>query len=248
MDVSFAWLAVGAAIVAAVVTGLAIFGIRRSLRGTPDDPAVLGRGERRAVSLVGAGALAVVPLSVWGVIASAAFHANAVSVRVDGLALSSGAYPPFLAASDAPVDAGYESAWVDVANLPALPRLLLWLEEALPSLASLVVAIAVMWLAFALLRGAPFVRAFPLALGVVALVIVGTGLGAQVAGNVARAQTVAFLDPAGLFTDGRGATEGLLPFYGFVDLAPVGWGLGIALVAAAFSIGTRLQRDTRGLV
>jgi hypothetical protein len=248
MDVSFTSLAVGAAIVTAVVTGLAIFGIRGSLRGTSEESVILRRGERWAVSLVGAGALAVIPLSVWGVIGSAVFHSNAVSTRVDGLALSGGAYPPFLAASDAPVDAGYESAWVDVANLPPFPRVLLWLEEALPSLASLVIAIAVMWLALALLRGAPFVRAFPFALGVVALVIVGAGLGAQVAGNAARAQTVAFLDPSGLFTDGRGSTEALSPFYRFVDLGPVGWGLGIALVAAAFSIGTRLQRDTRGLV
>ena len=33
-----------------------------------------------------------------------------------------------------------------------------------------------------------------------------------------------------------------------LDLAPIGWAFGLALVAAAFQIGTRMQKDTEALV
>ena len=33
-----------------------------------------------------------------------------------------------------------------------------------------------------------------------------------------------------------------------VDLAPLAWGFALAVVAAAFEIGQRLQRETEGLV
>jgi hypothetical protein len=38
------------------------------------------------------------------------------------------------------------------------------------------------------------------------------------------------------------------PFLLEFDLSAVGWGFALALVAGAFSIGARLQRDTEGLV
>ncbi|WP_116647223.1 hypothetical protein [Microbacterium sp. Gd 4-13] len=245
-DVTFVntFLVVVAVLTAAGATAVAIWSMRRSLRSdTGTERPTLGRAETWAVSLVGAGGLMGIALSVYGLIASGIFLATSPSVRVTDVPMS-GDYPAVLVASDAPVDAGYESAWIEVANLPGSTRMLLWLETALPAVTGLVIAVAIAWLAMALLRGTPFTRSFPNALGVVAIVVIGSGLGSQIAGSTARAETVAFLgDPRDITGPGGFVASSLA-----LDLGPVGWGLGIALVAAAFSIGTRLQRENRRLV
>ena len=43
-------------------------------------------------------------------------------------------------------------------------------------------------------------------------------------------------------------SAGVPTFEMSIDLAPLGWGLALAVVAGAFEIGQRLQRDTEGLV
>jgi hypothetical protein len=237
---------------AVLAVALAVWAVRRA-KARPAQPEAgpLDPLEKVLVSIIGSGALLAVPFSVLGLITSGINLATAPSVRVDGIALGNSNYPPFLVASDAPVDAGYESAWVDVANLPVGVRWLLWTEQALPIVLALVIAVAVGWLALSLLRGTPFTRAFPAVLGVVAIAVIGTGLGTQLFGGIARAETVAFLGPARDITagdDGSGPREGFVAFSVALDLGPIGWGFGIILVAAAFAIGTRLQRETRGLV
>ena len=207
--------------------------------------AALSRTEKVFVAIIGGGALLSIPAAAWALVASAVALTTEASVRVAGVHVVNSAYPPFLAASDAPVDAGYETAWVEVANLPGGARWLLWIEAALPMLLALGIAIAVALLAFALLRGAPFARGLPAMLGVVAIAVVASGLGTQVVGAIARAETVAFLGVGKPVGD---PAEGLAVFSATLDPSPFAWGLGIGLVAAAFSIGTRLQRDTRGLV
>ncbi|MFG6444300.1 hypothetical protein ACFXQA_03405 [Microbacterium sp. P07] len=223
----------------------------RTVRRSRSAGGTLSLAETVGVSIVGSGALLGIPLSLYGLVSSGIQLANATTVRVSGIALSNSTYPPFLQASDAPVDAGYETAWVEIANAPGDVRWLLWAEQALPTVLGLVIAVAVAWLSLALLRGAPFTRAFPLALGVLAVAVVAVGLGTQAVEATARAATVAFLGPAEFITGhdtGSGPVEGFMAYSLLLDLGPVGWGLGIALVAAAFSIGTRLQRDTAGLV
>lgn len=230
-------------VTAVIAVVLAVVAIRRARRDPGPGRARLTRLESAVIALVGAGGIVAVPLSVFALAASAIAISTARSVFVSDVA-TGGVYPEALYNSDAPVDASYANAWIDVANLPGGIRFLLWAEGALPTLAALVIGLAVAWLAFALLRGRPFTRALPVVLGVVAIVVVGAGLGTQVLGAIARAETVAFLGPPELIT-GPG---GFAAFSLSLDLAPLGWGLGIALVAAAFDIGTRLQKDAEGLV
>jgi hypothetical protein len=248
-----AWnLAALAAVVAALTSaaGLLLWARRRI---TSDDApaAPLSRAERSVVAIVGGGALLAVPLSVFSLVASAVRFGTEPVLRVEGLPLGVATEPRFLEDVPAVRSAAYESAWIEVAGLPAGPRWMLWAEAALPMVPALILGIGIAWLALALLRGAPFARALPIALGVAAIVIVGAGLGTQVAGAIARGEVVAFLGPAETITahdDGSGPMEGFLAFGLSLDLSPIGWGLGIALVSAAFAIGSRLQRDTKGLV
>lgn len=232
------------AILALVVLAGAVVLVVRSVRRSRSIDSPLSLAETVAVSIVGSGGLIGIPLSLYSLVASAVHLTNAAVVRVTGIPFSSGEYPPILAGSDAPVDAGYESVWIEVANLPSGARWLLWGEQALPTFTGLAIAVAVAWLALALLRGRPFTRAFPWVLAAVAIVVMVAGVASQLVGAIARAETVAFLGDPRVFTD----EGGFAAFSLSLDLGPIGWGLGIALVAAAFSIGTRLQRETRGLV
>ena len=233
-------IAIAAVVVLAGAAALVVRSVRRSW--SSDSP--LSLPETVAVSVIGSGALLAIPLSLYGLIASGVQLANAAAVRVNGIAVSGGEYPPILRASDAPVDAGYETAWIEVANLPAGARWLLWGEQALTTLIGLTIAVAVAWLALALLRGRPFTRTFPWVLAIVAIAIMVGGIGSQFVGALARSETVAFLGDPQVITGAGGFSA----FSFALDLGPIGWGLGIGLVAGAFQIGTRLQRETAGLV
>lgn len=250
MDLVNTLVIVIALVTAALATAITIWSIRRGATVGAVDTVTLGRWEKGAVSLVGAGALIAVPLAVYGLIASAVSVAQLDPLRIDGMAIANAEVPAFTAASATIADAGYESVWLDVAGLPTGIRTLLWAETALPQLAALVIALAIAWLAFGLLRGAPFARALPTLLGVTAIVIVGAGLGTQVLGAIARGEVVSFLGARDITAGdaGDGPYEGLMAFSSTLDLAPLGWGLGLALVAGAFTLGARMQSDARGLV
>lgn len=151
---------------------------------------------------------------------------------------------------DAPVDAGtaivgsaYEKAAVTFSDLPAWIRWMLWGESALPALATIGVCAVAWWLALALMRARPFRRAMPAAIATVACIVIGAGILSQLLGGLARAGVVELLE-----SSAPEAAGGFWTFLIELDLAPVGWGIALALIAGAFGIGTRLQRDTEGLV
>ena len=139
--------------------------------------------------------------------------------------------------------AQYTTADVVLSSLPPDVSWMLFLEGALPALATIGVCIIAWWLGVAMMRARPFRRALPAAIGAVAALVVAGGLLGQVFGAIGLAALVESLtasDPA--------VAETFPAFSMVLDLAPLGWGFALALVAGAFAIGTRLQRDAEGLV
>jgi len=137
----------------------------------------------------------------------------------------------------------YASAHVTVEGLPFFARLLLVLEGALPALATVGVCAVAWWLGVSLIRSRPFRRSMSTAIGIAAILVMAAGLLGQATGDFGRSIAVAHLaegDPH--------VTTVLWSFLFEFDLAPVGWGFALALIATAFQLGTRLQKDAEGLV
>lgn len=243
MNIEFVavWAGIPLAIDAVVVTVLAVRGSRRT--GT------LTRFESWIVSFIGAGAMLTALLGVVGVVGGSVRAFTEDPLWIDRMPYSGS---PIERLTDVPAisDSGYESAWLRVASVPVGARSLLALQMVLPSLAAVAIGVAVAWLAIMVIRERPFVRALPHAIGVAAIAVMIAGIGAQVAGAFGRAMVVEYLGPSEVTAgaDMSGSYDGLTFMALNLDLAPIGWAFGLALVAAAFQIGTRLQRETDLLV
>lgn len=242
---NFGWLAtwVGAPV---VIAGVIIVLLTRRRASGPRS----SRLDTWTIGLIGSGSFLVFLGGVTALyFGTAVFSSDPTVVR--GFGIGNSAVPTFAGKSGAIVDAGYETAWLSISGLPVETRWLMYAETALPALAVVVISVAVFWLSILLLRGRPFVRSLTRLVGVTALVVMVAGIGAQVFASAARASVVEFLD-AQVITAGSNMTdssyEGLSYWTLNLDLAPVGWALSLALVAAAFELGQRLQRDTEGLV
>ncbi|KAF2415146.1 hypothetical protein B1729_01290 [Microbacterium sp. B35-04] len=200
----------------------------------------VSRGEGFALGLIATGAISVAVAALVAVVRGAVeIFGSAPTVRMlvtRGDVSDLAGVPEISAAS-------YASADVTFTELPGAVGWMLWLELALPALATIGVCIVAWWLGVSLMRARPFRRAMSTAIGVVAVLVVVGGVLSQVLGAFGRA----------LLVDDLAATspEVVDVFGTFImelDLAPVGWGFALALVAGAFEIGTRLQRETEGLV
>lgn len=202
--------------------------------------AVRTRGEAIGQGLVATGAVSVAIAAIVAIVVrTVEVFAHEVSVRMP----ITGGDVDALQGVDGIAGAEYASADVVLTALPTGIRWLFLLEGALPALATVGVCAAAWWLGVSLLRGRPFRRSMSTALGVAACLIAAGGLFGQVLGSIARAATVEML----------GAADATIydTFYTFLielDLSPLGWAFALALVAGAFEVGTRLQRETEGLV
>lgn len=238
------WLTmwVGGPVLIAVVI-IILLTQRRSLR------VELSRLETWCVGLIGSGALLVMIGAAVSLFTTRVFSTDPTVMR--GFDLGNAKVPGFAEKSDLIVDAGYETVWLSVSSLPDSTRWLMYGEAALPALATTAICATVFWLSLMLLRGRPFGRSLVHSVRATAIIVVIAGMGTQVFASAARASVVTYLDPFTVTAGGNAddsSYEGLMGWTLNLDLAPVGWALGLALVAAAFELGHRLQRDTEGLV
>ncbi|WP_261166964.1 hypothetical protein [Microbacterium sp. Marseille-Q6965] len=198
----------------------------------------LSRGDRIALGIIATGAAAVAIIALAAIVI-AAVDAVGRTVTVTNLSfVDAPLAPPTGAAS-----ARYESAAVTLAAAPASIRSMLFLEGALPALATIGTCAIAVWLGLGLIRSRPFTRGADAALFAVASIVMAGGIGGQVAGAVGRAETTALLERTNPAMEGIFST-----FLLNLDLAPVGWGFTLALVGGVVGVGRRLQRDTEGLV
>lgn len=207
----------------------------------------VARVESWIISVIGAGAVLTALLSLVGLVGAAA-RKFADPLLVADMPYG-GAPVRRLEGVDEVTRSGYESVWIEVSGLPTGSRWLFFAEAVLPLLATLAISAAVIGLAFALLRSRPFARAVTNAIAVAAIAVMVGGIGAQALGAFARASVVDYLGVVEMNgSSNERPAEGLTSFALNLDLAPIGWAFGLALVAAAFQLGTRMQRDTEGLV
>ena len=198
------------------------------------------RGEGFALGLIATGAVSVAVAAAVAIIAAAIeLFGSDPTIRMPVL----GGDVPDLADVAEVAEAAYASADVTFTSLPGGVSWMLLIEQALPALATIGVCAVAWWLGVSLMRARPFRRAMSNAIGVVACLVVAGGMLGQLLGAIGRAMLV-----DDLAQDSPGVSEVFWPFLVELDLAPVGWGFALALVAAAFAIGARLQRETEGLV
>lgn len=214
------------------------------------DRAKVGRAltvlDRIGLWVVGLGAGLLATALVVGMVLSARDVLGAGTVEVWGLPLVGEATPAYAEELPAVVDATYGDATVVVDGAPALARWLLWGAEAAGSRAAIGICLALVWLCIRVGRHRPFGRSLTVALLTTACLVVFGGTFPPLFAAMARAEVI---DHIGLVEWAVEAGQRtVLTFWLEIDLAPVGVGLALGVVAAAFQIGERLQRDTEGLV
>lgn len=139
--------------------------------------------------------------------------------------------------SSAVTAAASDTVDVVVSELPAGAVAALAGTAIASSLLTVGICLVVAWLCLRVFLGKPFVRSATWGIGIVAILLIASALGGPLLTGIAHAEAAQALD-----------IEELAPFMVRVDLAPLGWAFALTVVAAAFEIGQRLQRDAEGLV
>lgn len=195
--------------------------------------------EAVALGLVATGAVSIGIASIVGAISRGIGLFGSpvpVSLPVNGAEMVS------LAGADGIAAAEYTQSVVSFETLDAGTRWLLLAEVALPAMATVIVCMSLWWLGLSLIRQRAFRRSMVPVLATAAFALVVTGMIAPLFGAIGRAQVVEHLAASGANTGG---------FWFFLyelNPASIGWGIALALVATAFEVGQRLQRETEGLI
>jgi len=170
---------------------------------------------------------------------------TAATLNIDGLQLVNPRSPEFASEVPAIADARYDSVTLVIEGLPAAVRWLLVSQATVAALLGIGLCLIVFILGMRLLGGRPFARSATWSIFAAAVLVMVTGVFAPFLEALTQAQVVQFLGDA---VTAKGGAEGLMLFGVTIDAAPFGWGLALGVVATAFQLGERLQRDTDGLV
>lgn len=147
---------------------------------------------------------------------------------------------PALAGAAGVASAEFTESTVSFETLDAGVRWLLLGETVLPALATVMVCMTLWWLGFSLIRQQAFRRSMVPVLATAAMSLIVAGMIAPLLGGIARAEAVKALPET--------ASDLFWTFLVRLDASPIGWGIALALITAAFEVGRRMQLDTEGLV
>jgi hypothetical protein len=194
--------------------------------------------EKTILGFIAGAAAAIALIDVVGIIARTVTTMTADAVTVRGMALAD---PSAERIADAPsvIDATFDSVTLSVEGLSTSPRVLLAIADMLGVIGVISLCVVVAWLCVRIFTGRPFTKAATWGIASASLIVMFGGLMSQ----AVRAN--AYFE----ITDELSLeTVGLAGFEMSIDLAPLGWGFALAVIAGAFEIGQRMQRDTDGLV
>ncbi len=208
------------------------------------EPAVMSRGDRAALWLTAGFAGAVAVVAAVAIVVAALDMLGEGPLEVPDMPIDGGRVPELTEAFAEISTARYDTVTITLPVAPDSARWLLLAGLAVSTLATIGVCLTLLWLCLRVLGGRPFGRSVTVALVASSVLIILGGTASQLLASAGRASVVTFL--------GEGATTGDSP--GFIDyaltlnLAPIGVGVALAVIALAFQIGARFQRDTEGLV
>lgn len=190
-------------------------------------------------------AVSIVEKTILGFIAGAAAAVGVTEIvflvqRIVGLAAGPVTFSGM--PTSAPLDAGFAGATFSAVTL-TVPELSTGGRAAMigaaivSSLLAVGICAVLAWLCVRMFLRKPFVASATWGIGVVAILVIASGLGAPALTGIGRAEAASAL-----------GVEQLPTLLVELDLAPIAWGFALAVVAAAFELGQRLQRDSDGLV
>lgn len=194
--------------------------------------------EKTIMGFIAGAAAAIALIDVVGIVARSVSTMTADPVPVSGMALAD---PSAERIADAPsvADASVDSVTLSVEGISTSPRVLLVIADALGVIGVISLCIVVAWLCVRVFIGRPFTKAATWGIATASLMVMVGGLLSQAVRANAHFEITSEL---GL------EAVGLAGFEMSIDLAPLGWGFALAVIAGAFEIGQRMQRDTEGLV
>lgn len=208
---------------------------------------VVDRLDRAGLVVIAAAAALVALASLAAIVVTGVQTLGSGPLTVRDLPIENPATPAFTEPLDAVTAARYESVEMTVEGVSGWARALLWAGEAVAWLTVLGICVALVWLCVRISRQRPFGRSVTTALNWVAVLVIVGGTTSGVLADFGRGTVVAEVAPQAVARSGDSA-EGFVGLLVTLDLAPIGIGLALGVVAAAFGIGTRMQRDVEGLV
>ncbi|PFG30484.1 hypothetical protein [Paramicrobacterium agarici] len=202
------------------------------------------RIERYLLQVIATGAVMFSIINVWAAVSRAIYMLTSPAIQVDGMFAATDR-PDLVADFAAVTGAASTTANVTVSGLPLAARWWLVAADALPVLTGLGVAAVIIVFVVGVLRGRPFGSMTLVGLvAFAALALVGDW-GHGVLQAIAHGEVASYLD--GSAASGISAND-VFSLSLDISMSPLVWAIALAVIAAAFEIGRRMQRDTEGLV
>ncbi|KDA06929.1 hypothetical protein DC31_07780 [Microbacterium sp. CH12i] len=193
--------------------------------------------EKAILGFIAGAAAAIAIVDLVALVVRVSTIATSEEVTVYGIPLMDFSADRVAAASPQVSSAYFESLTLTASGLGGSVRGLLITAAILSALVAIGVCAVVAWLCLRVFIGRPFVRSATWGIGIASILVVAGGLGGLLFNTIANAEIAETL---GL------SDAGLPVFLAVLDFTPLGWGLALAVVAGAFEIGQRMQRDTEG--